>query len=168
MLKLRELNDMPRTRCCARVSDEPRCRRFFTDQAGDESPIILQMEEMEAIRLKNYVGFDQIRAAEAMQISRPTFQRILQSARLKVATALMEGRSILISGGNYKMANRVFECLACHHVWEEAPCSEGGRHGYEIACPQCGKMEKMKIENGVRHQCGGHGHGGGCGCHHHG
>ena len=160
---------MARMKYCAQVSDEPRCRRFFTDEYGDESPMILQVEEMEAIRLKDYVGFDQARAAEAMHVSRPTFQRILQSARIKVATALMEGRSILISGGNYKMANRVFECLVCHHVWEEPPCSEGGKHGYEIACPKCGRMEKMKIENGVRHQCGGHGHhGGGCGCHNHG
>ena len=56
------------------------------------------------------------------------------------------------------MKNRVFECLNCKEIWEEIPCSEGGKHGYEIACPKCGSMNKSKIVDGARHACGGHGH----------
>lgn len=56
------------------------------------------------------------------------------------------------------MKNRVFECGDCKHVWEEAPCSAGGKHGYEIACPACGSMRKVKLENGERHECGGGDH----------
>lgn len=56
------------------------------------------------------------------------------------------------------MANRVFECAACGKVWEEKPCSEGGKHGYEILCPQCGSLKKNKLVDGVRHACGGIGH----------
>lgn len=66
------------------------------------------------------------------------------------------------------MANRTFECQGCKHVWEEAPCSEGGKHGYEIECPKCGSLKKVKLENGERHVCGGAGHShGSCGGHHH-
>lgn len=67
------------------------------------------------------------------------------------------------------MANRVFECQSCKHIWEVAPCSEGGKHGYEIECPQCKGLEKVKIDKGVRHECGGaeHIHGHDCCAGHH-
>jgi hypothetical protein len=58
--------------------------------------------------------------------------------------------------------NRKFECQECAQVWEAEPCSEGGKHGYEIACPKCGSMKKVKInEDGQKQACGGgqhHGH----------
>lgn len=60
------------------------------------------------------------------------------------------------------MENRVFECAGCGHRWEEAPCAEGGRHGYEIACPKCGNESKYKITDGRRHACAGRKHQGGC------
>ncbi|WP_425058246.1 hypothetical protein SCACP_28910 [Sporomusa carbonis] len=62
------------------------------------------------------------------------------------------------------MENRVFECVDCKHVWEVAPCTAGGKHGWEIACPNCGSLKKMKLENGVKHVCGGGGHQHGHGC----
>lgn len=70
------------------------------------------------------------------------------------------------------MANRVFECVDCAQVWEEPPCTEGGKHGYEIACPKCGSMKKLKINKGEKHACGGadhahsheHSHGSSGGC----
>jgi Mrp family chromosome partitioning ATPase len=72
-------------------------------------------------------------------------------------------------GGEDMIKNRKFECQDCGHIWEVEPCTEGGKHGYEIACPKCGSMKKIKIgEDGQKHVCGGnhhgheHGHGGGC------
>ncbi|VBB06776.1 Hypothetical protein LUCI_2012 [Lucifera butyrica] len=160
---------MSRRRCCGLVDEMPACRRFSAGTRNGE-PIILFIEELEALRLKDREGLEQAECAAMMGLTRPTFQRILQSARSKVATALVEGQSIRIEGGNYMIKNRVFECGDCKHVWEEAPCTAGGRHGYEIACPQCGSMKKTKLENGQRHVCGGgahhghdgHGHGHGC------
>jgi Mrp family chromosome partitioning ATPase len=66
------------------------------------------------------------------------------------------------------IVKRKFECQDCGHIWEVEPCTEGGKHGYEIPCPKCGSMKKIKIEeDGQRHICGGanhseHGHGGCC------
>lgn len=160
---------MVRMRCCGIVDEEPVCKQFFAahETAGE---MVLQLEEFEAIRLKDFDGLEQAEAAKSMGLSRPTYQRVLQSARRKVAAALVEGKHIFIQGGFYKMANRVFECQDCHHVWEVEPCSEGGKHGYEIECPECGSLKKMKLVNGERHVCGGgqgHVHGGcGCGGHH--
>jgi len=153
---------MPRKRCCGFIDEEPRCRKFLPEPAVPGQAVIIGVEELEAIRLKDREGLEQTECAAVMGLSRPTFQRMLRSARGKVATALVEGWTIRIEGGNYMMKNRVFECVACHHVWEEAPCTVGGKHGYELACPKCGNMQKLKLENGVKHACGGHEHGHGC------
>lgn len=41
---------------------------------------VLLVEELEAIRLKDLEGLEQGKCAEKMQVSKPTFQRILLSA----------------------------------------------------------------------------------------
>lgn len=56
----------------------------------------LTHEEAEALRLKNIEELDQIEAAEKMNTSQSTFQRILSSAYKKVSTALIQGKAIKI------------------------------------------------------------------------
>lgn len=58
--------------------------------------VFLTMEEMEAVRLKDFEGLEQIQAAEKMKTSQSTFQRILVSARRKIAVALVEGKALKI------------------------------------------------------------------------
>lgn len=58
--------------------------------------INLSAEELEALRLKNFEGFDQIDAAKKMKTSQSTFQRILSSAYRKITKALIEGKAIRI------------------------------------------------------------------------
>ena len=47
--------------------------------------IVLTVDEFEALRLADYEGLYQKQAAERMGISRPTFGRIVEAARRKVA-----------------------------------------------------------------------------------
>ena len=160
---------VPRKRCCGRVEAIPCCRRF-TPEGGDAAGSVdLFLEELEAIRLKDVDRLDQAECSVAMGLTRSTFQRVLNSARRKIAVALLEGQVIRIEGGYHIMKDRMFECKSCAHQWAEKPCSMGGKHGYEIACPACGSMEKSKLENGVKQACGGqhheHGHSGCCGNH---
>ena len=61
--------------------------------------ICFSLEEAEAIRLKDLEGLEQEKCAERMRISRPTFHRVLASARNKVADALISGKAIRIEGG---------------------------------------------------------------------
>lgn len=58
--------------------------------------VILEIDEFEALRLKDKIGLEQTEAAERMKISQSTFQRILTSARKKIAEAITEGRAIKI------------------------------------------------------------------------
>lgn len=64
----------------------------------------LNVEELEAVRLKDYLGLDQEACAARMQVSRPTFQRILSSARKKIAEALTGGMALRIEGGCFTLA----------------------------------------------------------------
>jgi predicted DNA-binding protein (UPF0251 family) len=65
----------------------------------------LSVEEVEALRLKELEGLEQVQGAQKMNISRQTFQRVLASARHKVADALLNGKAIRIEGGNFEIAN---------------------------------------------------------------
>ena len=59
--------------------------------------ISLTLEEIEAIRLKDFLGFEQIKAAKEMKTSQSTFQRILTSARKKIAQGIIEGKALKIN-----------------------------------------------------------------------
>jgi predicted DNA-binding protein (UPF0251 family) len=72
----------------------------------DLEQVRLTVEEAEAIRLKEIEGLEQEAGAEKMNVSRPTFQRILASARQKMADALLNGKAIRIEGGNFKITPR--------------------------------------------------------------
>jgi len=56
----------------------------------------LGVDELEAIRLGDYKNLEQTEAAKRMKISQSTLQRILTSARKKIANALIEGKAIKI------------------------------------------------------------------------
>jgi len=60
---------------------------------------VLTLDELEAIRLADLEGLAQEEAARRMNVSRPTFGRIVEQARKKVAAALVQGRGIGIEGG---------------------------------------------------------------------
>lgn len=62
--------------------------------------ITLSLEEFEALRLVDKERRDQSEAAQKMDISQPTFSRMLTSARQKVAQALIEGKAIKINERN--------------------------------------------------------------------
>ena len=57
----------------------------------------LTVDEVEAVRLCDLRELDQIEAAQKMKVSQSTLQRILASARRKIAEALIRGKAIRIS-----------------------------------------------------------------------
>jgi len=68
--------------------------------------VCLSIEELEALRLKDLEDLDQEQCAQRMNISRPTFQRVLRSARKKIADALFNGKAIRIEGGAYELESQ--------------------------------------------------------------
>jgi len=53
-------------------------------------------DELEALKLHDVDGLDQIEAAKKMNVSQPTFGRILDKAYKKIATAIIKGKAIKI------------------------------------------------------------------------
>ena len=110
---------------------------------------ILKVEELEAIRLKDIEGLTQEECADKMQVSRQTFQNIIDEARKKVATALIEGNAINISGGDYTRNICQFKCLSCGNVYV-VKYEEDKQN-----CPKCGSKEVIcsKKSNFCRKAC---------------
>jgi predicted DNA-binding protein (UPF0251 family) len=96
--------------------------------------VCLPVEEAEALRLKDLEGLEQGACADQMNISRPTFQRLLGAARRKIADALIHGKAIRIEGGNFEMAQRRFKCTDGHE-WD-VPFEEMISKPPRI-CPKC-------------------------------
>ncbi|MBN1835245.1 MAG: DUF134 domain-containing protein [Spirochaetales bacterium] len=74
----------------------------FLPQAVPVAPaglLVLTIDELEAIRLADLEGLSHAEAAERMNVSRPTFGRIVEQARRKVAEGLVHGRGIGFEGG---------------------------------------------------------------------
>lgn len=105
---------MPPQKKCRRVCFIPENREFFP-LIDNENKIIITIEEVEAIRLSDLEGMEQTSAADEMNVSRGTYQRILNSARFKLGDALINGKVIIISGGNYEKSSCRGKCKQCHH-----------------------------------------------------
>jgi len=68
-------------------------------------PIVMTVDEFEAIRLVDYEGLLQEEAAKRMSVSRGTVWRCLSSARKKIATMLVEGRELVILSEDLKISD---------------------------------------------------------------
>jgi len=96
---------MVRPRLCRRVRFNPDVTYFKPRgiPLKELEEIILHVDEFEAIRLKDLEGLEQEECAKKMNISQPTFHRLVLSARKKIADAIINGKAIKIEGGNYKL-----------------------------------------------------------------
>lgn len=82
-----------------------------------QEEIILKHDELEAMRLKDVENLNQEECATIMDISRQTFQLIIDRARAKVTEALIEGKPLRIYGGNYVMRDCVKRCKKCGNIY---------------------------------------------------
>lgn len=130
--------------------------------AGSLQENILHIEELEAIRLKDLLGMEQESCAERMEVSRQTFQRILNTAREKVADSLINGKAIRIEGGNYTRNICPVKCLDCGKQWDESYENFERTLSGELNCPQCNSKRIVcspsENRNFCRHNCGRHVH----------
>ncbi len=113
---------------------------YFVPSNSDIAEVpenILKLEELEALRLKDLEGLEQEECAGKMQVSRPTFQRILLSAREKVADSLVNGKTIHIEGGNFTRNICAVRCLDCGAEWKESLENLDSIKAGEYVCPSC-------------------------------
>jgi len=109
---------MPRPQKSRKVCNPPKMKGFkpYGIPLCKTASVILKFEEYESIRLVNYEMLSQEKAAEQMNVSRPTLTRIYNKALKIIAKAFVEGKAIDIEGGNYQFEQDWFKCKKCHKL----------------------------------------------------
>jgi predicted DNA-binding protein (UPF0251 family) len=118
---------MGRPKKCRWVETEPGVT-FFKPRGiplRNLEQMVITVDELEAMRLADFLEMTQEEVAQKMQVSRPTVTRMLARAHRAVADALVHGKAICIEGGDYRLGQ---QCEACGQ-WSE---TEAG-----LAPPEC-------------------------------
>ena len=92
---------MPRPQRCRRICAEPEYLSFAPQETGHTGEAVITFDEFEVIRLVDYEGRTHEQCAAQMDISRTTVTEIYESARRKLADVIVNGKRMLIAGGNY-------------------------------------------------------------------
>ena len=95
---------MPRPVRCRRIEQMPVYRSFSPDDTEAAEAVRMTVDEFEALRLLDDEGLTQEACAERMNVARTTVTAIYDSARKKVADALVHGKRLLITGGRCEYA----------------------------------------------------------------
>ena len=111
---------MPRPRKCRKVCLLPDNDGFVPVRGGEElTPIVLNVDEYEAIRLIDREGFSQEQCGEYMRIARTTVQQIYAAARKKLADALVEGLPLRIEGGDFTLCSGNSAAYGCRNCYQQ-------------------------------------------------
>ena len=102
---------MARKPQCRRIGGYPDCWIFSPEESSKEMPVILNLDEYESIRLIDHENLTQEQCAQCMGVARTTVTAIYDSARKKLAQVLVEGRTLRIGGGCYRIDNGKAEIL---------------------------------------------------------
>jgi len=107
---------MPRRKRLRKVVMPPGFAGFepYGSRGSHKEPVELLFEEYEAIKHADYDLLNHQEAADLMKVSRATFARIYESARRKIAKALVEIRTIESTCGNAYFDESWFSCNRCH------------------------------------------------------
>lgn len=92
---------MPRPKRCRRICGEPEYIRFSPDGFAANAIVNMSLDEYEAVRLVDLEQQTHEQAARQMAVSRTTVTEIYESARKKIADSIVNGKQMVISGGNY-------------------------------------------------------------------
>ena len=111
------LINMARPKKHRRITCNP--NSFYFKPAGipltQLEEVILEGDELEALRLGDLLNLSQEEAAARMKISRATFGRTVNKARAKIADCILNGKAIKISDEiSEELKDRfVFICKKC-------------------------------------------------------
>ncbi len=100
---------MPRPTCRKRIGFQPKAVYFKPAGVpiGIVQEVVIGQDEVEAMRLKNLLGFPQEEAASQMGVSQPTFHRLINAAHQKITDAIINGKALRIEGGNVSIYEEI-------------------------------------------------------------
>lgn len=104
---------MPRPPKERNICKMPRVREFVPVGAEQAQRVVLCIDEYEALRLIDLLGLSQEECAARMQVARTTVQAVYESARRKLAEALVCARPLHIEGGAFHLCDGSGVCPEC-------------------------------------------------------
>ena len=98
---------MPRPMKWRKVCCLPESNKFgpLDLTLDDQDYVNMTVDEYETIRLIDLEGFTQEECAKQMNIARTTVQGIYIEARRKLAESLVNGKALIIKGGEYRLCD---------------------------------------------------------------
>jgi predicted DNA-binding protein (UPF0251 family)/predicted Fe-Mo cluster-binding NifX family protein len=113
-------------------SFKPVYKEFTPKNCDNCAAITLNHDEIEAIFLMDSQNMYQDDAAKKMGVSRPTFSKIIKSARFKIATALVSCKKIVI-----KDEKESFKAMIC----------TDSKENFEVIAPVAKYIAVITVEN---------------------
>lgn len=107
--------------------------------------ISLSLDEYEAFRLADYLALSHAEAADEMEISRPTFSRLIEQARKKIAEFIIDGKMLTIEGGNIHFRKNIIKCNSCGHMFNTDFSNITNK------CPACDSDNLINLAGGFGH-----------------
>ncbi len=125
---------MPRTKKDRFIQMAPHFSGFkpLGLQSKSNAEVHIKFEEYEALNLCDYELLTQAEAAKLMNVSRPTFTRIYESARRNIAKAFVEGSAIFFESGD-ETISLWYKCIECKITFTIP------EHNYKN-CPLCNSI----------------------------
>ncbi|MFH0759594.1 MAG: DUF134 domain-containing protein [Bacteroidota bacterium] len=138
---------MPRPQFNRIVSEPPLYSQFkpMGVRGQDVKQIVLTLDEFEAFRLADQLGYSHARAADDMEISRSTFSRLIEKARKKIADFIILGGVLTIGGGSVHFRVNILQCRDCGHMFKvqfDDQISE---------CPECHSGKILNLAGSFGH-----------------
>lgn len=97
---------MPRPRKYRKVCCLPKVNEFGPLNVKEQNNYVtMTVEEYETIRLMDLENLSQEETAERMGVARSTIQRIYEEARRKIADFIVNGKTLKIEGGDYRVCD---------------------------------------------------------------
>jgi len=96
---------MARPSRCRRICKKPFFSSFTPCGLYDGEQIDLSIDEYEVIRLIDYEKNTHEQCARQMDIARTTVTEIYERARFKIADSIINGKKLVITGGNYRFCD---------------------------------------------------------------
>ena len=106
---------MSRPQRCRRICCAPQFDSFSPEKTPESEAVTLTLDEYEAIRLLDLENLQQEQAAAQMGVARTTVQLIYNNARRKLADCLVNGKRLVIEGGDVALCERHAQCPGRGH-----------------------------------------------------
>ena len=97
---------MSRPQNIRKICTPPEIVSFLPCSRENCDKVELALDEYETLRLVDFLKMTHAEASAQMKVSRTTVTQIYESARCKVADALVNGKKIFITGGAYAVCDR--------------------------------------------------------------